>query len=246
MNSKCIKKYLFINFLVLVYIMKLGVLFSGGKDSTYAAYLARKEGYELGCLISVKSKNPDSYMFHTPNIDLVKYQAEAMNLPLIVKESEGEKEVELEDLEDVIKIAKDKYKIEGLISGALYSSYQKDRIEKIADKLSLKCISPLWHKNQEKYMKELIGNKFEIIFSSIAADGLDKSWLGKTITLEDIDKLIKISKKVGLNVAGEAGEFESLVLNCPLFDKRLEILGSEIIEEKKNVAKLIVKGVRLV
>ena len=49
--------------------MRLGVLFSGGKDSTLALHLAA-EKEEVICLITVVSKNPESYMFHTPNIDV--------------------------------------------------------------------------------------------------------------------------------------------------------------------------------
>ena len=77
--------------------MKVGALISGGKDSLAAAYKASKE-HDLVCIISLKSKNPESYMFHIPNIDLVKLQAEAMGLPLIFLETEGFKEEELIDL----------------------------------------------------------------------------------------------------------------------------------------------------
>ena len=94
-------------------------------------------------------------------------------------------------------------------------------------------------------MRELIENKFEIIFSSVAADGLDKSWLGRIITNEDIDKLVELNKKNGLNIALEGGEGESFVLNCPLFKKRLKILKSRVVEENKSVAKLIIDEVKL-
>lgn len=223
-------------------MVRLGVLFSSGKDSSYAAYLASKEN-GLACLITVKSKNPDSYMFHTPNIDLVEFQAEAMGLPLIVEESEGVKEEELVDLERAIKRAIDEFKIEGVVTGALFSDYQRERIEKICDKLGLKVFNPLWHKDQEEEMRALIKERFKIIFTSIAAEGLDKSWLGREITSKDVDKLVKIK---GINVAGEGGEFESLVLDCPLFKKKLEIIDSEVVEEGENVAKLIIKKVELV
>ena len=64
--------------------MKCGVLFSGGKDSVYSAYLAKKKGYELACLISVFSSNKESYMFHTPSITKVKKQAQVMEIPLLI------------------------------------------------------------------------------------------------------------------------------------------------------------------
>src|SRR3989344_2272751 len=93
--------------------MKTGILFSGGKDSCYAAFLAKKEGYEISCLIAIESQNKESYMFHTPFIDKVFLQASLMNIPLVYLKTKGEKEKELSDLEKAIKIAIKKYKING-------------------------------------------------------------------------------------------------------------------------------------
>jgi len=87
-------------------------------------------------------------------------------------------------------------------------------------------------------MREILEKGFEIVFSSVAAEGLDEKWLGKKITENDVDKL---SKKTGLNVAGEGGEFESLVLDCPLFNKKIKIINSKVIKEDENTARLVIK-----
>jgi len=200
--------------------MKTAVLFSGGKDSCYAAYLASKEN-ELTCLITMHSENPDSYMFHTPSIEKTKAQADAMELPLIVHKTKGEKEKELVDLEDAIKKAIDQYQIEGLVTGALHSEYQASRIQKICDKLNIKCLNPLWHKDEEKYLQELIDNKFKVMIIGVAAYPLDQKWLGRIID----EQFIKDAKalEIKIHVAGEGGEFETFVLDCPLFKKPLEV-----------------------
>lgn len=220
--------------------LRLGALYSSGKDSTYALYLM-KQKHDVKCLITLKSKNKDSYMFHTPNIDMVDLQAKAIGLPLLTQETLGEKEKELVDLENAIKTAKEQYQLDGIITGALFSKYQSERIEKIASKLGLQVFSPLWHKDQEQEMREIINAGFHIILSSVAADGLDKTWINKKITTEDIDKLVALNKKIGLNIAGEGGEFESLVLDGPLFSQKLEIVESEILEENTYTAKLLIK-----
>ena len=123
--------------------MKLASLFSGGKDSVCSAYLAKEQGNEIACLITILSENKESYMFHTPSIEKTRHQAKAMNIPLIIQKTKGKKEEELKDLEEAIKLAKERYKIEGVISGALASNYQKLRIENICKKLNLKSLSLL-------------------------------------------------------------------------------------------------------
>ena len=128
--------------------LKIGVLFSGGKDSTYAAWLAKKQGHELACLITLYSENPDSYMFHTPSIRKTKQQARIMNLPIIIQKTKGKKELELRDLEKAIKSAVKEHKIQGIVTGALHSVYQASRIQKICDKLGLECFNPLWQKDE--------------------------------------------------------------------------------------------------
>ncbi len=225
--------------------LRLGVLFSGGKDSTYSAHIMQRQNYELACLITMKSANTESFMFQSAGVELVELQAQAMELPLVVGETKGKKEKELIDLEKTIKIAKEKYKLGGIVSGALFSTYQRDRIEKICDKLGLKIFSPLWHKSQEEEMKELLAQGFVFILSAVAAEGLDKSWLNKVITEKDLVRLKELQRKIGINISGEGGETESIVLDCPLFKKRIIIEEAEIVEEGKNSAYMIVKKARL-
>ncbi len=203
--------------------MKLAVLFSGGKDSTYAAWLAKKEGHELVCLITVESENQDSFMFHTPSIEKTKAQAEVMSLPLIIQKTKGEKEIELRDLKKVIKNVKEDFGIEGLITGAVGSVYQASRIQKICDDLDLKCVNPLWQKTQIELLEELVKHNFEIIIVGVAAYPLGKNWIGRKIDKNFIEEVKELEEKFRINPAGEGGEFESFVINCPLFNKGLDV-----------------------
>jgi len=214
--------------------MKLGVLFSGGKDSCFAAYLAKKQRHEISCLISIISKNKESYMFHTPSISKVKKQAEAAKIPIIIQETKGKKEIELKDLEKAILEAKKKYDINGVVTGAIASIYQASRIQKICNKLNLKCFNPLWQRDQVEILEELIKNKFEVIVTGIFAYPLGKEWLGRKIDKKFITEVKELQKKYKINPAGEGGEFETFVLNCPLFKKTLKIKDKKIFGEKNS------------
>jgi len=218
--------------------MKAAVLFSGGKDSCFSLYKERKN-YDIVCLISLFPEKSDSYMFHYPNVEFIKYQAKALNLPLIIQKTKAEKEKELKDLEIAIKIAIKKYNIKALISGALASSYQKTRIEKICKKFKIKSMAPLWHIDPEDYLNQLIKNKFEVIITGIAADGLNESFLGRKID----KKLIEDFKKLKIHIGAEGGEYETFVLNCPLFNKRLEIKESKKVMENKYTGILEIKRI---
>jgi len=225
--------------------VKLGALISSGKDSVFAMYTMIKQNYSVECMITLESENLDSFMFHTPTVKLVRLQSEATGIPLVIHQTKGEKEKELEDLKKAIKKAKEKYKIEGVITGAIFSNYQRNRIEKVCDSLSLKIFSPLWHINQETEMREIVREGFEFVISKVAAEGLNKNWLNKKIDNKMINRLVELNQKIGFNVVGEGGEFETLVLNGPVFNKKIEIKKSEIIEEDENTATLVVEKAEL-
>ena len=104
--------------------MRVAILYTGGKDSCYAMYRAVQQGREVVCLVTLKSENPSSYMFHTANIDFVKtLHSKALNIPIIFKKTRGLKEAELKDLKAALQLAIKKYKIEGVVSGAIVGGF---------------------------------------------------------------------------------------------------------------------------
>ncbi len=219
---------------IVYYLMKLAVLFSGGKDSSLAAWIAKKESYELRCLITISSENKDSFMFHVPSIDKVSKQAEVMGLPLVLRKSKGEKELELEDLKAAILEAKEKFGIEGVVTGAVGSVYQASRVQNICNDLDLECFNPLWQKDQVELLRDLVKNNFQVVVVGVAAYPLDEKFLGKVIDNAFIDEMISLREKFDINPAGEGGEFESFVLNCPLFNRGLNVKSFEDFGEKNS------------
>ena len=224
--------------------VRLGALISTGKDSLLATQIMMEQNYDIRCFITIHSKNQDSYMYHGPNTSLAEEQAETANKPLIQVNSEGEKEKELKDLKKGIKEAVEQHNIEGIVTGAIYSTYQRDRVEKICEDLGIKCFSPLWHLDQEDEVRMLEKKNFEWIMVKIAAQGLDKDWLAKLITEEDIDTLATLNDDIGFNIAGEGGEYESFVTYAPFFDEKIKIDDYEIREESEIEATMQIKKIR--
>lgn len=213
--------------------MKAAVLFSGGKDSTMAVYKAIEDGWQVEYLLSMHSANPHSYMFHVPNIHLTQLLSQALEIPLIERETPGEKEDELEDLKNALLELKSRG-ADAIFTGAIASQYQKSRIDNICQEIGLESHAPLWHQDPEDYMREVLKLGFEVMITSVAAEGLNESWLGKVIDEDMLDELKELHEKHGLHMAFEGGEAETLVINGPIFKKKLHILKSKNVWNKDS------------
>jgi len=223
--------------------MRVGILFSGGKDSTLALHKAAKKE-EVVCLITIISENRESYMFHTPNIELTALQANALDLPLLRKDTKGKPEEELEDLESAISEAIAEYRIAGIVTGAVESVYQAARIQRICNNLGVWCFNPLWKRSPKALLNEIVNEGFKTIISGVFAYPLDKKWLGKQIDKNIMKELIAFSIKYGLSPLGEGGELETTVLDAPLFKKTIEICDWEL-EAKGNSGVFKIKKAKL-
>jgi diphthine-ammonia ligase len=205
--------------------LKVGILFSGGKDSAYAAYLAKKD-HDVSCLITLNPSRQDSYMFHFPNLSWTSLQARTMHIPQIMVPTAGEKEVELQDLSKALRMAKDEYSIDGVFTGALASVYQKSRVERVCAELGLQSFSPLWQIDPRVHLLNIINGGFETIITGVAALGLDEDWLGRRLDAAMVEELVELQSKYGMHAALEGGEGETFVLDCPIFEERIEIASS--------------------
>ncbi|MFH1394292.1 MAG: diphthine--ammonia ligase [Candidatus Micrarchaeota archaeon] len=187
--------------------MRLAVLFSGGKDSVFAAFWAMQQGFEPVLVTAV----PEEYsmMFHHPNVQLAKKQAKVMGLKhSFVEVGEG-------NWHKKLKAELQKVGAEGIVTGAIASEYQRWRIEGLAEDLGIPTYGPLWHKEDELFDEML--TYLEIYISAVSADGLDEKWLGR--------QLKELAKNPPKNIHPflEGGEGETFVANAPFFKSRIKI-----------------------
>ncbi len=204
--------------------MKLGCLFSGGKDSTYSLYKSLKDGQEISCLISLHPYNDESLLYHYPNNFLFKQISQAIEIPIIEGYCDNiSKNHEIDTLFLTIKQAIKEYSIEGLVHGTISSKFQLDIFKNICNKFDLKLYSPLWNSDPYIYYNSLFNSQFEIMITRVAALGLDESWLGKTLDIKNFENLKEKSYKFKFNINFEGGEAETLVLNCPIYKKRIRV-----------------------
>ena len=204
--------------------MRLACFFSGGKDSTYAIHLAKKQGHDVVCLLSIFPKSEESHLLHHPNLKWTRLQSESMKIPqLTISSNSDETADELIVMEKLLQNAKDEFKIEGLVHGGIKSKFQKEKFESLCVKLNLISLAPLWNTEPKKYMNDLLDSNFHFLMITVSSNGLDEEWLGKLILKSDIEILNNLSEKFGFNLNFEGGESETFVLDCPLFSNPIQI-----------------------
>jgi len=206
--------------------MRLAALFSGGKDSTYAVYLAEKRGYEIPLLVTISPATDESYYFHYPNIWITKLQAEAMEKSHLMIPAGPTRDDELRALTDLID--KISGKVDGLLSGVIKSGAQYETFKKLCGEKGLKFVTPLWNQDPVRLLEGMISDNFEIMIVGVAAEGLKKELLGKILDKELLKFLKELSKSYGISPVGEGGELETLVVDAPIFHKKIKILDYEI------------------
>ncbi|HJJ48637.1 MAG TPA: diphthine--ammonia ligase [Methanocorpusculum sp.] len=196
--------------------MSFAALTSGGKDSILAICKALDAGKAVSHMVSVIPANPESYMFHSVNLNAVPVMAQRSGMEYVGIKSAGEKEAELADL----KAGLAKLDIEGVTVGAIESEYQRSRVAKICESLGLEMYTPLWGADPHTVLE----NAARLLDARIvvtAADGLGENVLGKRIDKELIRVLDEVARRRRIHIAGEGGEYESLVLNAPFFSAPL-------------------------
>lgn len=207
--------------------MRVAVLYSGGKDSNLCALRVRSMGHVVACLISAIPDREDSYMFHVPNAALTRVQAECMGVPWTGVPVSGEKELEVSELAEAIPRLRERHRFEALASGAIASRYQRERIDEICTSSGICAVHPLWQQDEASLLREICALGFEVYFTSVAAEGLGREWLGRKVDLGAVEELVRLRDRFGINISGEGGEYETFVSDMPLFRRRIKLTSAE-------------------
>jgi len=208
-------------------------LFSGGKDSSWALYRAMISDRDVTHLVTVHP-GEESYMYHVPATRLARLAAESIGLPLVevdpdafdagvATDSGAQGDRELEPLEAALAGLDAEIDLAGVTAGAVESEYQTSRIRGMCDRLGIDLYAPLWGGNPRDLARAMLSAGFEIRIIRVAARGFDESWLGRPLDDEALAELGALNDEYGVHVLGEGGEFETLVVDGPHMDRRIEL-----------------------
>ncbi|MEM0086180.1 MAG: diphthine--ammonia ligase [Zestosphaera sp.] len=206
-------------------------LYTGGKDSHFALMEALRAGILVDLLIIVVPVASDSWMFHSVNIEFSRLHADLIGVNEVTIRSSGIKELEVSEVLSSLKKLNLRSRYEYLISGAVASKYQKERVDLIAEELGLDHVAPLWGRDQRTLLLEEVKH-MSFIITAIQAYGLNMKWLGTIINEGNVDEFLNDLEKHGVSPVGEGGEFETYVISSKLFRR-----GGVYIESAKLIKR---------
>ncbi len=174
---------------------------------------------------------------HVISSETIAKQAEAIELPLI------HGEVTWDTIDQFIKISikalKDKG-IEGVVFGVAPPHFPIDTSEKLREYRSLlahkewmnqicrdldvELITPLWDITPEQILNFLVAKGFEPVIIVVDSKYYGEEWLGRKIDRDFLDAAYKLKREKSIHIGGSG--YHTLVLDGPIFKKRLEILKS--------------------
>ena len=208
--------------------MRLGALFSGGKDSTSAVWEAERAGHQVSCLLTVHPASVESHLLHHPGTSHTRLQALSMGMAWRGETPQStDRSAEDAALDSLVGWAVRCHGIGGLVHGGIRSAFQRARFEELCARHSLEPVAPLWGRGTG-HLQRLIRQGFRFTVISVSAGGLDGSWLGKVLTLQDAERLDVISGTYGTAADFEGGEAETFVVDCPLFSRPVLLCGRAV------------------
>jgi diphthine-ammonia ligase len=198
------------------------ISWSGGKESCLALYQALGRGYQISHLVNFISEEFHRVSFHGTEARLIQLQSQAIGIPLLQKEAS--RDGYESDFKDAVRsLIPDG--AEGMVFGDIYLQEHRDWVERVCGELGIEAIEPLWGRSPEEILVSLIDNGFEAVIVSAKSGLISEDWVGRRVDRIFTDYL----KSNKIDLCGENGEYHTLVVNGPLFQRQLKLTESRTI-----------------
>ncbi|MEK6983279.1 MAG: diphthine--ammonia ligase [Nanoarchaeota archaeon] len=226
--------------------MDVAILYSGGKDSTYAIESAMLKGWNIKYLISIKPTRKDCFLFHFATVEQTKDLAKILQIPHFYENcrvSDPSKEASI--VKSIVEKNQKKLKVDAVVLGGI--GLQETQLKSIQNALMPLGVDAFaMHAGEEHdlVMEEMLNKGYEIMITQIASDGL-KDWLGKKITKENFAQLRRDSVRYGFHIGFEGGYADTLVTDCPLFTKKLVVEDMSVIYEDDYCGHVVIDKYRM-
>lgn len=203
--------------------MQVFTSWSGGKDSCLACYEAIMSGLRVSHLLNMTTEDGKRSCWHGLRAELIEAQSQAIGIP-VVQRSTPMQAYEREFISALHELRN--LGVEGGVFGDIDLEEHRGWVEGVCKKTNIRPFLPLWGRDQTQILERFIGLGFKAVIVAVNAELFGEEWIGRELDYAFLAHLVNLQERVNLSVGGEAGEYHTLVVDGPLFKKRIEILAS--------------------
>lgn len=194
--------------------VEAAALFSG-KDSLFAVLQAERIGLRVRGVISMVTTfgQPSP---HIENLGALERAAERMRKRLTI--------VDLREGEENLVGALRGSGADALVAGDVFVEDHVEWLERVCRAAGMGLVEPLYGRRTGDVLREMLSEGFVVKLIGVDTRLLGEEWLGFTLSEENLEDFL-----AGIGNAdplGENGEYHTLVLDCPLYSRRLEVRSS--------------------
>jgi len=221
-------------------------MYSGGKDSTFAIDHALEKGWDIRYLISIKPNRTDCYLFHYATVEHTKDLAKILDIPHILEKCKVADPIkEAEIVKKIVKKQQKTNPVNAVVLGG--TGLQETQLRSIQDALrplGIEVFAAHAGEEHDLVVEKMLEKGYEIMITQVASDGLMR-WLGKKLTKDNFNELKEDSVAFQFHIGFEGGYADTLVLDGPIFSKRLEVEKFDKVIEDEYCGHVKIKKLRI-
>jgi len=196
--------------------MNISCSWSGGKDSCYALMIALTQRHTLRVIVNMMNENGVIYRSHGLPMQVLQQQADALQVPLIAQPTSWN-DYQTHFINTLQKLKTD-FSVDAMVFGDIDLQQHRDWEEMVCAKAELQAMLPIWKRDRVALVQQMLDEGIEAMIVSCNTQ-MGARFLGKTLSANLVSEL----EKLGVDACGENGEYHTVVINCPLFKKRIEL-----------------------
>ncbi|MCM3710345.1 diphthine--ammonia ligase [Sporosarcina luteola] len=189
---------------------------SGGKDSALAYYRALQAGGVAKRIWTMFEKNKEHSKSHALPLEIIRAQADSLGIPLMIRGADWNSYEEqfLDAMQECVDA--------GIADGVFGDIDLEDHLTWVRTacaKVGMNAVHPLWMEPRRQLLEEFVHSGFEAYIVVVNTKMMSAEFIGREFTIELMDEL----ESLGIDSCGESGEFHTIVVDGPIFKKRVPI-----------------------
>jgi diphthine-ammonia ligase len=194
---------------------RAAISWSGGKDSC-AALLRARATFDVTAMVTMVDESASRSRSHGLRPEVLDAQAGRLGLRRVTASCSWD------TYNDAFSRALETLAADGIahvVFGDILFDEHRRWAERMCEPHGLTAVEPLWGSSTTALLEEWIASGSAAMIVTARAEFLDHTWLGRRLDARCASEFARL----GVDPCGERGEYHTVVIDTPLFDRPLAL-----------------------